>query len=245
MSQNAPAILILEDTRTVQNYIRDVLRPLEATHPFLLARKLLDAQKLAESACIALFIVDIGLPDGDGIDFLCEMSVLHPNARALIITSTPTDDYRERARQLGVLHFLAKPLERKSLFDAVQRLLSPSMESGAVPGFEGTLGGISPVDLIQLKCLRGTTGTVEFREEHLFGRIWLDGGEIVHAECKMPGASHEGLEAFRCILTWRTGSIRDIANAPAAARSIHIPWEQLLMDSESATCATAQDTRGI
>src|SRR2546430_2708055 len=142
MSKDLPTILILEDTRTVQNYIRDVLRPLESTHQILLARKLLEAQKSAESTCISLFIVDIGLPDGDGIDFLCEMSLLHPQARALIITSTPTDDYRERARQLGVLHFLAKPLERKILFDAVQRLLGA--QCGEAAGFEGTLGGLSP-----------------------------------------------------------------------------------------------------
>src|SRR5438874_5217042 len=119
MPDSTPAILILEDTRTVQNYIRDVLRPVEARHRILLARKLKEAQEIAASADIALFIVDIGLPDGDGIDFLCEMSMLHPESRALIITSTPTEEFRERARQLGVLHFMAKPLERRALLDAV------------------------------------------------------------------------------------------------------------------------------
>ena len=43
MSQSAPAIIVLEDTRTVLNYIRDVLRPFDATHPVLLARKIAEA----------------------------------------------------------------------------------------------------------------------------------------------------------------------------------------------------------
>jgi hypothetical protein len=60
MTENAPAILILEDTRTVQNYIRDVLRPIEADRPILLARKLAEAHKLAAESAITLFIVDIG-----------------------------------------------------------------------------------------------------------------------------------------------------------------------------------------
>ncbi len=47
MTAPAPAILILEDTRTVQNYIRDVLRPIEAKHPILLARRLAEAQEIA------------------------------------------------------------------------------------------------------------------------------------------------------------------------------------------------------
>lgn len=234
MADTAPSILILEDTRTVQNYIRDVLRPLEASHPILLARKLTEAQHIASNARIALFIVDVGLPDGDGIDFLCEMSMLHPEARALIITSTPTDDYRERARRLGVLQFLAKPLERKVLFSAVQRLLAaPSGTSQEPAGFEATLGGLSPLDIIQLKCLRQSTGALEFSDAHLFGRVWIDAGEIIHAECRMPGASHSGLEAFHCIITWRTGRIRDLPNPLSGPRTIHVPWQQLLLASDT------------
>ena len=238
MSTSTPAILILEDTRTVQNYIRDVLRPVEATHPILMARKVRDAQDIAGSATIALFIVDIGLPDGDGIDFLCEMSLLHPDARALIITSSPTNDSRERARQLGVLHFLAKPLERKILLDAVRRLLAPPDRSGQnPPGFEATLGGLSPIDIIQLKCLRGATGVIELREEHLFGRMWFDRGEVVHAECTLPGAEHQGPDAFHCMINWRIGCIRDVRDAPLAIRTIRTPWQQLLLHHEDAVPA--------
>jgi CheY-like chemotaxis protein len=233
MSSSKPAILILEDTRTVQNYVRDVLRPVEGSHPILLARKLRDAQDIAAGAEIALFIVDIGLPDGDGIDFLCEMSLLHPDARALIITSTPTDDSRERARQLGVLHFLAKPLERKVLLDAVRKLLGPpEVSDGAGTGFVATLGGLSPIDIIQLKCLRCSTGVIELREEHLFGRIWFERGEVVHAECTLPGAEHKGIEAFGCMVNWRIGCIRDVPDAPPAFRTIRAHWNQLLLHYE-------------
>ena len=223
MPDPAPSILILEDTRTVQNYIRDVLRPLEPRHPLLLARRLRDAQDLAAGARIALFVVDIGLPDGDGIDFLCEMSMLHPDARALIVTSTPTDDFRERARQLGVLNFMAKPLERRTLLDAVMNLLMPPDAADGTPGgFEGTLGGLSPLDIIQLKCLRGTTGCIEIREEHLFGQVWFENGEIIHAECTLPGAKHSGIEALRCILLWRIGSIREAQNPRKFQQTIEI-----------------------
>ena len=235
MPDHSPAILILEDTRTVQNYIRDVIRPVEARHPILLARRLKEAQEIATGTDIALFIVDIGLPDGDGIDFLCEMSILHPESRALIITSTPTDDFRERARQLGVLHFMAKPLDRRALLDAVVSLLAPPDGSeGVRPGFEATLGGLSPIDIIQLKCLRGTTGSIELREAHLFGQIWFENGEIIHAECTLPGAAHTGPDAFQCMLTWRIGSIREVPHPRAVLRTIRPPWQTLLMEIEPA-----------
>ena len=232
MPDSTPAILILEDTRTVQNYIRDVLRPIEAAHPVLLARRVKEAQEIAATTDIALFIVDIGLPDGDGIDFLCEMSMLHPEARALIITSTPSDDSRARAKQLGVLHFMAKPLERRALLDAVRNLLAPPAAfDGERSGFEATLGGLSPVDIIQLKCLRGTTGAIELREEHLFGQLWFERGEIIHAECRLPGASHAGLDAFHCIITWQIGCIREVPDPRAVRQTIRMPWQQLLMET--------------
>ena len=233
MPESSPAILILEDTRTVQNYIRDVLRPVEARHPILLARSLKEAQAVATGTGIALFIVDIGLPDGDGIDFLCEMSMLHPEARALIITATPTEDFRARAKQLGVLHFMAKPLDRRALLDAVKSLLTPpsGSEEGRT-GFDAILGDLSPIDIIQLKCLRGATGSIELREEHLFGQVWFANGEIIHAECALPGAAHTGLAAFRCLATWRTGSIRDVPRPRAVLQTIRKPWQQLIMEVE-------------
>ena len=240
MPASAPAILILEDTRTVQNYIRDVLRPLEGAHRVMLARKVKDAQEIAAGTDIALFIVDIGLPDGDGIDFLCEMSMLHPDSRALIITSTPSDDFRERARQLGVLHFMAKPLERRVLLDAVRKLLAPPPAPGDEPsGFEATLGGLSPIDIIQLKCLRGTTGAIELRDEHLFGQIWFERGEIIHAECRLPGAEHSGPDALHCMFTWRTGCIREVADARTVPQTITTRWQQLLMDADAMAAEAA------
>ncbi len=230
MSDSPSSILILEDTRTVQNYIRDVLRPIETKHPILLARRMREAQELAAKNDVAVFVVDIGLPDGDGIDFLCEMSMVHPNSRALIITSTPREDFRERAKQLGVLHFMPKPLERRALLEAVENLLAPRAKRG---GFEATLGGLSPADIIQLKCLRRATGSIELREEHLYGQVWFEDGDVVHAECKFPGADYDGEEAFYAIINWRTGNIRDVPNPRPVLRSIHLSWQQLLMEAGS------------
>jgi len=236
MPAENPNILLLEDTRTVQNYVRDVLRSLEFPFELLVAKRVEDAAQLADQHEIDLFIVDIGLPDGDGIDFLCAMSAVHPAARALIITGTPSDAYRDRAKAIGVLNFLPKPLQRKALLDAVTALLPQSASAGAEPiGFEGTLGGLSPADIIQLKCLRHATGVIEFSNEDRFGLVWFEEGEIIHAECQCVGEHHTGLEAFKSIISWRTGTIREVPQPPVVERSIHSSWQALLMDSMPST----------
>jgi DNA-binding response OmpR family regulator len=239
MPGDNPNILLLEDTRTVQNYIRDVLRSLECPYQLLAAKRVDEAMNIAEQSEIDLFIVDIGLPDGDGIDFLCAMSAVHPSARALIITSTPNESYKERARALGVLNFLPKPLQRKALLDAVTRLLPPAItevitqqeESG---GFEATIGGLSPADIIQLKCLRRANGAVEFSNEDRFGLVWFEEGEVIHAESECIGSHHSGMEAFTAIVSWRSGNVREVLQAGKIERTIHKSWQALLMDASSA-----------
>ena len=237
MPSDTPNILLLEDTRTVQNYIRDVLRSLDCPYQLLVAKRVEEAINISEQEEIDLFIVDIGLPDGDGIDFLCSMSAVYPSARALIITSTPNESYRDRARALGVLNFLPKPLQRKALLEAVTRLLPPAitevLEQNETQGFEATIGGLSPADIIQLKCLRRATGAIEFSHDDRFGLVWFDDGEVIHAESECIGACHKGMEAFAAIVSWRNGSVREVPHTGHIERTIHKSWHALLMDARS------------
>jgi CheY-like chemotaxis protein len=239
MTDNSPNILLLEDTRTVQNYIRDVLRSLPLEHQLHVCKRIEEAQQQAAAHSIQLFIVDIGLPDGDGIDFLCEMAMMHPQARALIITSTPREDYRDRARQIGVLTFLPKPLQRKDLLDAVTRLLTPEPASSTGEkephGFEGTLGGLAPADIIQLKCLSRATGCIEFSTDERYGMVWFDNGEVWHAEAEHVQGKLTGTEAFQFIVGWRSGTVREVPQTKTVARSINRSWQALLMDATPAS----------
>jgi CheY-like chemotaxis protein len=235
MTDTIPTILLLEDTRTVQNYIRDVLRSLPVEHNLVVARRIEEAQSLAAVHAISVFIVDIGLPDGDGIDFLCEMAMLHPRARALIITSTPRDDYRDRARQIGVLSFLPKPLQRTPLLEAVTGLLrAESKAAGSSPeqhGFEGTLGGLSPADIIQLKCLSRASGVIEFTTDEHYGMVWFDNGEVSHAETEDARGKRSGELAFRIIVSWKAGTVREVPHPGTFPKTIERAWQALLMDA--------------
>jgi DNA-binding NarL/FixJ family response regulator len=240
MTDMNPTILLLEDTRTVQNYIRDVLRFLPMEHNLVVAKRIEEAQQLAAQNSISVFIVDIGLPDGDGIDFLCEMAMLHPRARALIITSTPRDDYWDRARQIGVLSFLPKPLQRKELLEAVSGLLAAEAKAESSGhseqnGFEGTLGGLSPADIIQLKCLSRANGVIEFTTDERYGMVWFDNGEVIHAETEDATGKRSGDPAFQTIVAWKTGTVREVPHSGTVARTIRRSWQALLMDATVAT----------
>lgn len=233
MREPIPNILLLEDTRTVQNYIRDVLRSLPREHRLSTARKVQEAQTLVGAHPIDLFIVDIGLPDGDGLDFLCSMAAACPSAKALVITSNTSGDYQDRARQLGVLNVLAKPLQRKALLEAVARLIGP-VEQDAGEGFEATIGGLSPSDIIQLKCMSAATGGLEFSRADARGIVFFQAGEVIHAEVWIGDEHQSGTEAFKFIVSWRSGMVCESALPQPGERTIFEGWQSLLMEAAQA-----------
>lgn len=228
-----PTILLLEDTRTVQNYIRDVLRSLPIEHHLITARKVQEAMDLLRQNSVDLFIADVGLPDGDGLDFLCQMAAECPNSKALVITSNTTGDYRDRARQLGVLNVLAKPLQRKALLEAVARMIAPPEEESG-NGFEATIGGLSPSDIIQLKCMSGATGGLEFNRPDAHGIVFFRAGEVVHADAWIGDEHLCGAEAFKFIVSWRSGMVCESALPQPGERTIFEGWQSLLMEAAQA-----------
>lgn len=96
MSDQPANILLLEDVTTVQFFVRNALCGLPKPYTLFTAGSLAQARDIIVDKQIDLFIVDIGLPDGDGIDFLCEAAILHPQATAIIVTATPTEEHRAR-----------------------------------------------------------------------------------------------------------------------------------------------------
>ena len=233
MNDSPSNFLLLEDIATVQFFVRNALSSLTKPYNLLTAGTLADARKLAEEKVIDLFIVDIGLPDGDGIDFLCEMAITQPQATAIIVTASPTDANRARAEQLGIVQLLSKPINREKLVEAVSKLLgwNTSTANTAAPAFRATLSGLTPIDIVQLKCMSGSTGILEFTNSAGVGRVYFDRGNVVHATIRtVSGGSAIGLEAFETIGGWKSGKVSDVQDASPAPQTIRTGWQSLLLE---------------
>lgn len=233
MNESAANFLLLEDIRTVQFFIRNALTTLPKPHTLLTAGSLAEARTLVAEHTIDLFLVDIGLPDGDGIDFLCEMALTQPQATAIIITASPTDDNRARAEQLGIVQLLSKPIQREKLVGAISKLLgwSTAAATPAAPAFRATLSGLTPMDIVQLKCMSGSTGILEFNNVQGTGRVYFDRGDIVHAILRSSsGGSTVGYEAFEEIVGWESGNVSDVQDTDPRPRTIRRGWQSLLLE---------------
>src|SRR5881628_1516031 len=114
-------ILLLEDALVTSLAMG---RALEAQLPdciVMRAQTLYEARLMLRTYDFRLFMVDIQLPDGCGIDFLPEIAERAPDAGVVIVTGTPLPKYRQRASEFGVLYFMEKPVEVRQLASRIAR----------------------------------------------------------------------------------------------------------------------------
>ncbi len=224
--KNDGRVLVLEPDEHLATTIAQALHEAAPAAAVDLARSLEEAQRLAMKGKPDLFVLDVDATYDLGQDFLIDLRTSHPNSRAIILTATHLSTARERAAGIGAIHFLEKPFPHNDFVDLVQALLRPSASSQESEKFQGTLSDLHMADIIQLKCMSGTTAAIEFTSPTgEKGRIYFENGQVRHATS--PGK--EGIEAFNDIVQWKGGRISEVS-ASAPTNTISQDWQLLLME---------------
>lgn len=200
----------------------------------LIARTIADARLLLRRYDFQLFILDLTLPDGNGIDFLYDVQVAQPEAGVIIVSATALPETRDQAAAFGVLHFLEKPIEPKSFGSLVRSHRDRLGGGGEAPispdtvFFSGSLTQLTTLDIVQLKCLSQATQRVDFVRKGIHrGSIFFSNGEIIHAETD----TKKGLDALSEIVGWSGGKVEEARDIPLPPRTIHGDWQGLLLNA--------------
>ncbi len=191
-----------------------------------IAHSLAEAQDLVLGAKPDLFVLDVDATYDLGQEFLYDLRTSHPSARAIILTAVHLAAHREQVADLGAIHFLEKPFPHRDFVDLAGALLRASRKPESEK-FQGTLSDLHIADIIQLKCMSGTTAAIEFTGAgDAKARVFFEDGQVRHATA--PGK--EGIGAFNEIVTWKGGKISEIA-ARSSPRTIDLDWQVLLMEA--------------
>jgi hypothetical protein len=86
------------------------------------------------------------------------------------------------------------------------------------------------VDIIQLECLSQSSSTLKITNGPVNGRIWFLNGELIDAEAQDLRAE----DAFRKILSWRTGAFEILPAEPERERTIFSSYQGLLLETAQA-----------
>ena len=82
-----------------------------------------DAKSALQTDTPSLIFLDNHLPDGFGLDFIPYIKQHYADVKVIMITAHDSAQDRKKAYDGGVDLFIAKPLNRKLIIDAVEKLL--------------------------------------------------------------------------------------------------------------------------
>jgi len=117
-----PVILIVEDEAPVRAVLTRMLHG--AGYDVRTAATLREARGLARAPDVALLLVDLRLPDGDGLELVRDHLRTDQPAPFLIVSGCLTEDSENAARGLGAAAIVPKPLDKRRVLSAVAAALS-------------------------------------------------------------------------------------------------------------------------
>jgi two-component system, repressor protein LuxO len=129
-------VLVVEDTALLSLLYENVLG--RAGHPVAIAATLAEARAHLARDRFPLVLLDLQLPDGDGMALLEEVRARNPETRVIVITANGSINRAVEAMRAGAFDFLVKPFDEARLMGAVRNAVTLPMRSGetAPPGAE-------------------------------------------------------------------------------------------------------------
>ena len=118
-------ILIIDDEVDVGNFFRRLLRRKEYNMTVALSGK--EAREQINTRNFHAAMVDLKLPDANGLDLLQEIKSVQPNCEVIIMTGYSTAKTAVKAIQSGAFDYIEKPFD--DIF-VVEKLIEKALEFG-------------------------------------------------------------------------------------------------------------------
>jgi two-component system, chemotaxis family, chemotaxis protein CheY len=120
-----PSILIIDDDASVRDSLRRTLH--KEGYTILEASEGREGLKQLEHSLADLILLDMFMPDKDGLETIGELRRTHPGIRIIAMSGggfKGTVDVLHVATKLGARRTLAKPFTREQLLEAVETELA-------------------------------------------------------------------------------------------------------------------------
>ena len=226
-------VLIVEDSLVSALAAERVIGQSLPGARILRAQSCFEARLILRMYEFEVFVIDVHLPDGCGLDLVRHIIEIKPSAKIIVMTADREEEVSHKARAFGVQHFLLKPFPPEALGDAARHSVNLSESENQAGAFTASLSELSLLEIVQLKCLGAATTCLDVSHHNSYhaGSIHLSNGEIVHVELRdeFSRVVASGEPALAHIVTWRGGRVNELGPAATPERSIFEPWQALLL----------------
>ncbi len=126
-------ILLLEDLPEIRAWLRKLVLQVFPDSQISESARVADALALVTAVKFDLALVDLGLPDGSGVDVVTKLRDVQPEAQSVVVTIHDDDEHLFPALQAGAFGYILKEQARELITEQLQRIsqgeppLSPSI----------------------------------------------------------------------------------------------------------------------
>lgn len=230
-----PRVLVVDDDPLFDGLVVDHLSE-NNEYQVHSARSGEQALRILEQSDIDVLITDIKMPNKDGFELVTQVRRDHPTMSVIVVTAFGKPRLFDREDDTVGIVFLEKPVNfsrlkkalRKAVYDSVPVPESPASNEEKVDAsmLAGQVAQFPVLDMIQICCIAERTGCITLQRGALTSRIYIESGEIVHAEC----GPLTGSEAFLELATWDDADFSFQNAVPPPKRSILKAWESLVYE---------------
>ncbi len=212
MTQALVNVLIADDHRIVRAGIRQMLA--EAADLAVVGEAGSGAEALALVASLAptqpvdVVLLDIAMPDGDGLDVLRELKNRWPGLQVLMLSTYPEKHYAVRCLKLGASGYLNKSADPDIMISALRKVAAGGvyLTQATAEALAGTLG----------KSSREGPEALSHREHQVF-RLLISGHSVSDIGAKL-GLASNTVSTYRARILEKTGTKNDVELALYAER---------------------------
>lgn len=113
MTANRPKVLLVEDTRALAETYRAYLEPQDVE--VLIAPDCASALEVVEEACPSVIVIDVNLPDGNGLDLMRDIKRRRAACEVVLVTGQASVKMAVEAMREGAYDFIMKPFSAERL----------------------------------------------------------------------------------------------------------------------------------
>ncbi|WP_114203845.1 response regulator [Janibacter anophelis] len=154
-------VLVVDDHPVVRGGLVALMSTLDWVARTVEADGVARAVEVAETHRPDLAVVDLGLPDGDGIDLTRRLRTLAPEVRVLVLTMSSSGDSAREALAAGASGYVLKETAPEVLLGALRTVadgglvLGPNVGGGDLLGGDATQGAApAPFDRLSPRELQ-------------------------------------------------------------------------------------------
>ncbi len=141
-------VMVVDDSDEIRVLVNTILQ-LGGYDPLLKANAVELKEALTSGPQPDVVLLDLVLPDGDGLELLPQIKRQWPETEVIVLTGFATFDLAVEATKRGAYHFQSKPFDHKSLLIMIERALEHKRLNEEASSLRRALstmsGGMSPI----------------------------------------------------------------------------------------------------